>query len=64
MVAKIEFIFCPVAAPSWCRVALIGAGPSGLTSVKACLDEGLEPTCFKSSNDIGGLWMFKARRHL
>uniref|UniRef100_A0A8C6TDG4 Flavin-containing monooxygenase n=1 Tax=Neogobius melanostomus TaxID=47308 RepID=A0A8C6TDG4_9GOBI len=41
------------------RVALIGAGPSGLTSVKACLDEGLEPTCFESSDDIGGLWKFR-----
>ncbi|XP_014847685.1 PREDICTED: dimethylaniline monooxygenase [N-oxide-forming] 5-like isoform X2 [Poecilia mexicana] len=41
------------------RVAVIGAGPSGLTSVKACLEEGLEPTCFESSDDIGGLWMFK-----
>ncbi|KAM4629265.1 LOW QUALITY PROTEIN: uncharacterized protein ACJ7VT_001609 [Polymixia lowei] len=41
------------------RVAVIGAGPSGLTSIKACLDEGLEPTCFESSHDIGGLWRFK-----
>ncbi|XP_075342290.1 flavin-containing monooxygenase 5-like [Odontesthes bonariensis] len=41
------------------RVAVIGAGPSGLTSIKACLDEGMEPTCFESSDDIGGLWKFK-----
>ncbi|XP_068448897.1 flavin-containing monooxygenase 5-like [Clinocottus analis] len=41
------------------KVAVIGAGVSGLTSVKACLDEGLEPTCFESSHDIGGLWRFK-----
>ncbi|XP_028301281.1 dimethylaniline monooxygenase [N-oxide-forming] 5-like [Gouania willdenowi] len=41
------------------RVAIIGAGPSGLSSLKACLDEGLEPTCFESSDDIGGLWKFK-----
>ncbi|XP_017284329.1 flavin-containing monooxygenase 5 [Kryptolebias marmoratus] len=41
------------------RVAVIGAGPSGLTSVKACLDEGMEPTCFESSDDMGGLWKFK-----
>uniref|UniRef100_A0A672JF61 Flavin-containing monooxygenase n=1 Tax=Salarias fasciatus TaxID=181472 RepID=A0A672JF61_SALFA len=40
-------------------VAVIGAGPSGLTSIKACLDEGLQPTCFESGNDIGGLWRFK-----
>ncbi|XP_019752080.1 dimethylaniline monooxygenase [N-oxide-forming] 5-like [Hippocampus comes] len=40
-------------------VAVIGAGPSGLTSVKSCLDEGLKPTCFESGPDIGGLWRFK-----
>ncbi|XP_071343115.1 flavin-containing monooxygenase 5-like [Trachinotus anak] len=40
-------------------VAVIGAGPSGLASIKACLDEGLEPSCFESSHDIGGLWRFK-----
>ncbi|KAM3620315.1 uncharacterized protein V6R79_021449 [Siganus canaliculatus] len=43
------------------RVAVIGAGISGLSSIKACLDEGLEPTCFESSNDIGGLWRFKEK---
>ncbi|XP_015253470.1 PREDICTED: dimethylaniline monooxygenase [N-oxide-forming] 5-like [Cyprinodon variegatus] len=32
------------------KVAVIGAGPSGLTSIKACLDEGMEPTCFESKN--------------
>lgn len=42
------------------RVAVIGAGPSGLASIKACLDEGLVPTCFESSDDMGGLWKFKA----
>lgn len=40
-------------------VAVIGAGISGLTSIKSCLEEGLEPTCFESSDDIGGLWRFK-----
>lgn len=43
------------------KVLVIGAGVSGLTSIKACLDEGLEPTCFESSHDIGGLWRFKVR---
>ncbi|ELW66618.1 Dimethylaniline monooxygenase [N-oxide-forming] 4 [Tupaia chinensis] len=40
------------------RVAVIGAGVSGLSSIKCCLDEGLEPTCFERSDDIGGLWKF------
>ncbi|XP_074524012.1 flavin-containing monooxygenase 5-like [Halichoeres trimaculatus] len=43
------------------KVLVIGAGVSGLTSIKACLDEGLEPTCFESSHDIGGLWRFKEK---
>nr|XP_006128857.1 dimethylaniline monooxygenase [N-oxide-forming] 2 [Pelodiscus sinensis] len=41
------------------KVAIIGAGVSGLASIKGCLDEGLEPTCFERSDDIGGLWRFK-----
>ncbi|XP_029284917.1 dimethylaniline monooxygenase [N-oxide-forming] 5-like [Cottoperca gobio] len=41
------------------RVAVIGAGPAGLTSIKACLEEGMVPTCFESSDDMGGLWKFK-----
>ncbi|XP_062989542.1 dimethylaniline monooxygenase [N-oxide-forming] 2-like [Elgaria multicarinata webbii] len=40
------------------RIAVIGAGVSGLTSIKGCLEEGLEPTCFEQSSDIGGLWRF------
>ncbi|KAJ3599799.1 hypothetical protein NHX12_033753 [Muraenolepis orangiensis] len=41
------------------RVLVIGAGTSGLVGIKTCLDEGLEPVCFESSDDIGGLWRFK-----
>uniref|UniRef100_A0A8C9F015 Flavin-containing monooxygenase n=1 Tax=Pavo cristatus TaxID=9049 RepID=A0A8C9F015_PAVCR len=41
------------------RVAIIGAGASGLCALKCCLDEGLAPTCFERSGDIGGLWRFK-----
>ncbi|NXF20781.1 FMO4 monooxygenase, partial [Rhodinocichla rosea] len=40
------------------RVAVVGAGAGGLASVKCCLDEGLEPTCFESSEDIGGVWHY------
>lgn len=38
---------------------MIGAGVSGLVSLKCCVDEGLEPTCFERTEDIGGLWRFK-----
>uniref|UniRef100_W5MWD4 Flavin-containing monooxygenase n=1 Tax=Lepisosteus oculatus TaxID=7918 RepID=W5MWD4_LEPOC len=43
------------------RVAVIGAGPSGLVSIKSCLEEGLEPVCFESSDAIGGMWRFKEK---
>ncbi|KFW02318.1 Dimethylaniline monooxygenase [N-oxide-forming] 5, partial [Fulmarus glacialis] len=43
------------------RVAIIGAGVSGLCALKCCLDEGLVPTCFERSGDIGGLWRFEER---
>ncbi|NWY42266.1 FMO5 monooxygenase, partial [Sylvia atricapilla] len=43
------------------KVAVIGAGASGLCALKCCLDEGLEPTCFERSKDIGGLWRFEER---
>uniref|UniRef100_A0A8C9PUH3 Flavin-containing monooxygenase n=1 Tax=Spermophilus dauricus TaxID=99837 RepID=A0A8C9PUH3_SPEDA len=40
------------------RVAIVGAGVSGLAAIRCCLEEGLEPTCFERSDDIGGLWKF------
>ncbi|XP_062919872.1 flavin-containing monooxygenase 5-like isoform X2 [Mobula hypostoma] len=43
------------------RVAIIGAGASGLACIKCCLDEDLEPVCFEKSNDIGGLWNFQEK---
>ncbi|XP_061042071.1 flavin-containing monooxygenase 5 isoform X1 [Eubalaena glacialis] len=41
------------------RIAVIGGGVSGLTSIKCCLEEGLEPVCFEGTDDIGGLWRFQ-----
>ncbi|KAG7514417.1 hypothetical protein JOB18_033117 [Solea senegalensis] len=41
------------------RVAIVGGGTSGLACIKSCLDEGLEPVCYESSDDIGGLWRYK-----
>ncbi|XP_054977537.1 dimethylaniline monooxygenase [N-oxide-forming] 2 isoform X2 [Sorex araneus] len=43
------------------KVAVIGAGVSGLASLKCCVDEGLSPTCFEQTEDIGGLWRFKEK---
>ena len=41
------------------RVAVIGAGASGLPAIKCCLDDGLEPICYERSGDIGGLWNYE-----
>uniref|UniRef100_A0A8C5KC31 Flavin-containing monooxygenase n=1 Tax=Jaculus jaculus TaxID=51337 RepID=A0A8C5KC31_JACJA len=41
------------------KIAVIGAGVSGLGAMKSCLEEGLEPMCFEKSNDIGGLWRYE-----
>lgn len=41
------------------RIAVIGSGASGLTCIKCCLEEGLEPVCFERSDDIGGLWRYQ-----
>lgn len=41
------------------RVAIIGAGASGLTALKNALEYGFEADCFEKSENIGGLWCFK-----
>ena len=41
------------------RIAIIGAGASGLAAVKCCLDEGLTPICFERTDGIGGLWRYR-----
>ncbi|CAK7309033.1 Flavin-containing monooxygenase 5 [Vulpes lagopus] len=43
------------------RIAVIGAGVSGLGAIKICLEEGLAPTCFEGSHDIGGLWRYEEK---
>jgi len=40
------------------RVAVIGAGPSGLVTVKELLEEGHIPTCFEPSAGLGGVFRF------
>lgn len=40
------------------RIAVVGCGCSGLTCIKSCLEEGLEPVCFEKTNDVGGLWRY------
>lgn len=39
------------------KIAVIGAGCSGLTAIKECIAAGLKNvTCFEQNADIGGLW--------
>lgn len=38
------------------RVAVIGAGPSGLTAAKHALEAGFEPTVFEAGDALGGQW--------
>lgn len=41
------------------RVCIIGAGPSGLTAIKACLEDGMKPICYEKTPELGGLWRFR-----
>ena len=38
------------------RVAVIGGGPAGLVAAKSLREEGLQPTVFEQSSNIGGQW--------
>lgn len=40
------------------RVAVIGAGVAGISALKACLEAGLDVTCFEQSDHVGGLWKY------
>ncbi|XP_042896617.2 flavin-containing monooxygenase 5 [Parasteatoda tepidariorum] len=40
------------------KIAVIGAGPSGLTAMKCCKEKGFIPVCYERNNDAGGLWRY------
>lgn len=40
------------------RVAVIGAGVSGISAAKGLLEAGIEPVVFEQSAEIGGVWLF------
>jgi len=40
------------------RVAVIGAGPSGLVAVKELLEQGHRVTCFEKADSLGGVFRF------
>lgn len=41
------------------RVGIIGAGVSGLTTLKACLEAGLEADVYEHTSELGGVWRFR-----
>ncbi|GFX88383.1 dimethylaniline monooxygenase 5 [Trichonephila clavipes] len=40
------------------RVAVVGAGISGLVAIKSLKEEGLFPVCFEKTSRLGGLWHY------
>nr|XP_002736813.1 PREDICTED: dimethylaniline monooxygenase [N-oxide-forming] 4-like [Saccoglossus kowalevskii] len=40
------------------RILVIGAGVSGLTAIKSCLEEDLQPVCFERDDQLGGVWYY------
>lgn len=40
-------------------ICIIGAGPSGLTTIKQLKDEGHSVTCYEKNDGIGGIWYRK-----
>lgn len=45
------------------RVAIIGAGESGLVAAKYCKENGLLPVIFDRANSLGGLWGSSQTNH-
>lgn len=43
------------------RVCVIGAGPSGITAAKNCIQNGLEIVVFEKNDKVGGNWVFNSK---
>jgi hypothetical protein len=43
------------------RVAIIGAGSSGIAALKGLRDRGIDSVCFEASDRLGGNWVFGNR---
>lgn len=43
------------------RVAIIGAGVSGLASARRCLENGFEIVVYERSKSVGGTWVYDKR---
>lgn len=40
------------------KIAIVGAGPSGLCSAKHSLDYGHDVTVYEQNSNVGGLWLY------
>lgn len=43
------------------KIAVIGAGPSGITALKNILDQGLDAIAFDLQDDVGGNWIYSEK---
>ena len=43
------------------RVCVIGAGPSGITAAKNCIENGLDVVVFEKNDKVGGNWVFNSK---
>ncbi|XP_067121919.1 flavin-containing monooxygenase 5-like [Centruroides vittatus] len=43
------------------KVAVIGAGASGLAAIKTCLENDLKVVCYEWNTDVGGIWCYKEK---
>ena len=41
------------------RIAVIGAGATGMTATKACLEQGHDVVVYERTNYTGGLWRYQ-----
>ncbi|MEA5506752.1 NAD(P)-binding domain-containing protein [Halotia wernerae UHCC 0503] len=51
--------FATLPSSKTCRVAIIGGGASGITSAKCLREDGHEPVIFESTDQIGGVWVYR-----
>src|SRR5699024_6688186 len=41
------------------QIAVIGAGATGMTATKACLEQGFDVVVFEKTDYTGGLWRYQ-----
>ncbi|MCU0314012.1 MAG: NAD(P)-binding domain-containing protein [Solirubrobacteraceae bacterium] len=51
-------------APLLPKVAIIGAGSSGITALKTLAEQGFDVTCFEASDRIGGNWVYENKNEM